>query len=203
LKVEKEVRNLTEGEYNWQETVFAEPNDQIQFRIIVTSLGDDSLEDLYLEDSLPSQLDLVEDSVRINGIPTSENILTGAKLRDLDEGESCRVEFVAEVDSPSSFGYGLTVLTNTAHITNDEVSDSDTAVVKVTRSHVAGVSTVATGTGNKWLDYFVLPLIIALSGVLLFRKRFVLLRKWSSQKRKQALDYRAQQTLQKLSLERR
>jgi len=203
LGVEKTARNLTKGEQTWQETVFANPLDQVQFRIVITSLGTDSLENLILIDSLPAQLDLIENSVRIDGIPTSKNILTGAHLKDIDTGEYCRVEFTTVVASGFNFNYGLTSLTNTSQVSNGQVTDSDTATVKVARSQVAGVSTVATGTGNKWLDYFILPLVIALAGVLLLRKQFILIRKWLSQRKKQALDYRAQQTLKKLSSEAR
>ena len=199
LRVEKTARNLTKGEQTWKETVFANPLDQVQFRIVITSLGADSLENLILIDTLPAQLDLVENSVRINGIPTSKNILTGASLRSIDAGEYRRVEFTAMVASASNFNYGLTSLTNRSQVSNSQVTDSDTATVKVVRSQVAGVSTVATGTGNKWLDYFILPLIISLTGVFLLRKQFILLRKWLNQRKKQALDYRAQQILKRLS----
>ena len=199
LQVEKTARNLTRGEQIWKETIFASPLDQVQFRIVVTSLGADSLENLILIDNLPAQLDLVENSIRIDGVPTSKNILTGASLKDIDTGEYCRVEFTTAVASASNFNYGLTSLANRSQVSNSQVTDSDTATVKITRSQVAGVSTVATGTGNKWLDYLVLPLVISLAGVFLLRKQFILARKWLNQRKKQALDYRAQQALRKFS----
>jgi uncharacterized repeat protein (TIGR01451 family) len=202
VQIEKTARNLSKNNLTWQETVLASPSDHIQFRIVVTSLGDDTLEDLIFIDTLPSQMNLVENSVRIDGIPTSQNIVSGAQLRDITSHQSRRIEFTAIVKSSSYFNYGLTALINTGRVSNTEVSDSDISTVKVMKAQVAGASTVSTGTGNKWLDYLVLPLLIALIGIVLLRKQFILIRKWIDKKQTQALDYRARQALTKLSHDR-
>ena len=199
LNMQKTVRNITQNNWSWQETSLAKPSDKVQFRIVITSLGADTLKNLTFVDYLPSRLQLVTDSVRIDGIPTSQNITTGAHLRDIKSHQSRRVEFTAVVSPSSTFNYGLTTLTNVGRVSNGNVSAEDSATVKVMKTKVAGASTISTGTGNKGLDYFILPLFIALAGIFLFRKQFVLIRQKIDNREKQASDFRARRALKELS----
>ena len=199
VDIQKTVRNISQNHWTWEETTFAKPSDKVQFRIVITSLGADTLKNLTFVDHLPSRLQLVTDSVRIDGIPTSQNITTGAHIRDITSHQSRRVEFTAVVSPNSAFNYGLTTLTNVGRISNENVSAEDSATVKVIKTKVAGASTISTGTGNKWLDYFILPLLIALAGIFLFRKQFVLIRQRIDNREREASDFRARRALKELS----
>jgi hypothetical protein len=65
------------------------------------------------------------------------------------------------------------------------------ARVIVSKGVVAGASTIATGTGNKWLDYFVLPLLITSLMVFILRNQFILIGKWLKKKKLIVREYKA------------
>jgi hypothetical protein len=190
-RIDTSVRNLSRQETLWRDSTEACPVDLVEFKIEIDITGEDDIEDLTLRTFLNSKLIVDEDTIRINGIPTTKNIFSGAMFSILEVGKTKRINFTAQVLAEDQFGYGNTSLDSNARIVYDSDSDEDMARVIVSRGVVAGASTIATGTGNKLLDYFVLPLLIASLMMFILRNQFVLIGKWLKKKKLVAREYKA------------
>jgi len=170
LSISKTGRNLTQGKTSWVNTISAKPSEVIEFRIKITSTGDEKAEDVIVSDILPDKMSYLG-SLKIDGdsVSDSEDIQDGVDIGDLSPDKTKTITFKAIVDSEANFGYGITNLTNTGKVKADNVSlESDTAIVKVSKTQVAGATTVSTGV----MDYLYLSLMmvffLSLSLYLLF-----------------------------------
>jgi len=155
FSVEKKVRNLTEGEIDWQESTSAKPNDKVAFRIIVSSPSGGGAYDLILKDTLPGKI-IWYGNLEINGVSSSGSIVDGLEIGDLAAGQSKTITFEMLIASEGSFPYGVTDLINVAMVYNIDRAVTDAAKVTVQKTAIAGATDVPTGV----LDNAVLSLAI-------------------------------------------
>ncbi|RLC39608.1 MAG: hypothetical protein DRH33_02395 [Candidatus Nealsonbacteria bacterium] len=198
LSVNKLVRNISEGDSSWYNSVEAEPSDLIEFKIIVNSTGDDKAENVIVKDDLPWNIDYVG-YLEVDGSSHSGDIESGINIGDILPGESRTVIFRAQVGPKTDFKYGITNVINTALVYNNKVSRTDTAKIIVEKKEVAGGATdIPTGVPRKLMDYLIFPLLISLILVWLFRSQLIGLDKWLDERKKTVEEFRAKRKLLRL-----
>jgi len=159
LSVSKRGRNLTQGKTSWVNTISAKPAEVIEFRIRVTSNGDEKAEDVIVSDILPSKMTYLG-NLKIDGSTVSgaEDIGDGVDIGDLSPDKSKTITFKAIVATEKNFNFGTTSLVNSGMVRADNVSlTSDTCTVKVTRTQVAGAVTEVITAAT---DYLYLSLLM-------------------------------------------
>lgn len=97
LGIEKDVRAASDDEWEPNETE-ADPGETVEYRITVENTGETDLEDVHIQDSLPSGLDFDEDQVlqgstEINDQTLGDLIGDGITISSLREGESLEIIF--------------------------------------------------------------------------------------------------------------
>jgi len=197
LNVSKTVRNIADNT-TFQNSVSADPLERLEFKIKVSSTGSTRAKNVIVKDTLPWQI-TYQNNLKINGVSSAGNILTGLNLGTVYPGYSKIITFEAKVVSEDKFIYGITTLTNTAMAYSVNTEDTDTAKIVVSRKAVAGVATeVKTGIIGGLLDYFLFPLIIAFIMILVFKNYLVLLNEWFEKRKNGAIEYRANKSLKKV-----
>ena len=197
LNISKTVRNINDNTA-FQESVAADPLEKVEFNILITSTGSTGVQSVILKDSLPWQL-TYQNNLKINGVSSAGDILTGLNLGTISPGQSKVITFEAQVASEDKFIYGTTTLTNAALAYNANTAKTDTAQVVVTRKGVAGVATeVETGIVGRALDYILFPLAITFIIILVFKNYLVLLNEWFEKRKNGAIEYRANRALKKV-----
>jgi hypothetical protein len=169
LTLQKWVRNLSTGT-NWSDSVYAEPHHVLSFYIQING-GESTLYNVFVKDNLPDRIIYRPNSLKIDGVSVSGNIAVGINLGNLSPGQSKIITFDADVASPDRFAFGETNLVNTVTFSSNQTSLSDSATIIVRKRAVAGAATgVPTGKNNNFfLDYLLLPFIIILATILVFK----------------------------------
>lgn len=140
---DKEVRNLSDGNTVWKETEEADYGEMVLYRIEIEASED--LADVYFKDELGEWAKWYDDVV-IDDVNFSDDDMTdGVFIGDIDEGQTVVITFKVLLEGKNYFDYGATEITNSAMVYNDDFEVSDTAVLEVKRSSVAGATSVATG----------------------------------------------------------
>ena len=161
LSVQKKVRNLTKGQTQWYETIYASPSDKIIFRIQATNTGDSKLYNVMVKDGLPDKIDWYG-NLEIDGNDSKLDITHGIDIGNLNINESKIITFEALVAKKHEFIYGTTDLINTALAYNGSASDTDTAKVRVQKASVAGaVTEVPTGVLDSLIISFGVTVLIS------------------------------------------
>jgi len=120
LSIAKSVRNITDnGSYG--NLVSANPSDNIEFKIVVTSTGNSTVENVILTDTLPSLVNY-QGNLRINGYSSGGDIMSGLVLGSLSPGTVKTVTFESSVAQDHNFGDGVISLTNSANVIGNNVS---------------------------------------------------------------------------------
>ncbi|MDP2864433.1 MAG: hypothetical protein Q8N73_02140, partial [bacterium] len=177
LNISKTVRNITDNT-TFQESVAADPLERVEFNILITSTGSTGVQSVIVKDSLPLHI-TYQNNLKIDGISSAGDILTGLNLGTISPGQSKVITFEAQVSSEDQFIYGITTLTNAAIAYNVNTAKTDTAQIIVPRKAVAGAATeVKTGIVNRALDYILFPLIITFIIILVFKNYIVFLNEW-------------------------
>ncbi len=130
LSISKLAKNLTQGDSSWQETVYAQPGDEIRFYIRIHSNGNTDAENVRVRDYLPSQLEYINGST--SGAITHD--ITGGwyNIGDIQSGSSRTIYLEARVEGEEYFSEGYTSLTNRAEVYGDDISTiEDTAKISV------------------------------------------------------------------------
>jgi len=156
----------TDGDY--KKNVVAEPDDMVNFLVVVASSASERVDNVLLDNILPNNINYLG-NLKINGIPFTGNVLAGIGLGSLGSNESKHISFDAKVGN--DFGSGSTYLSNISKITyNDNVkTDSvNIEVIKGTQSMAAAGSIFSqvvkiVGSLAFWLVIlFILALIVFL-----------------------------------------
>jgi uncharacterized repeat protein (TIGR01451 family) len=196
--IQKKVRNLSDGQINFFDSTEANPLEVLEFQIIINSGS--GVNNLILRDTLPSGISLRANSLKIDGIPSSQNIISGISLGNLPANQTKTITFLADVGPASQFSFGQTNLTNTATISWNGNSLSDTAVIVVKKTAVAGIATAApTGFEKIFSRPFFLFLTFSLILIWLFKLHFLIWGKWLDEIKNKYHQIRSQ-TLLKLKI---
>jgi hypothetical protein len=167
ISVTKKVKR--EGSSTYYNSLNVSPGELLTYSIEVEA-EDEDLEDVFVRDELSSRI-IYKRNLKVDGDSVSGDIEDGIDIGDIDEGESKTITFDVEVASKSDFLIGTTSITNVANVSADNASsNTDTATINVERE--SKVTEVVTGiTGNSFFDYFLIPLLIASTIFVLFRKQ--------------------------------
>lgn len=147
LTIAKTV-SLGEGSSNFVENVTASQNDTVRFQLVMGNTGDQALDNVLVSDSLPSGLEYIANTTRVDGSNVNDGITTnGIRIGNVNPSASKIVIFNARVTNSST-----SILTNTgvASAYNHEVV-RDTATVTGTNSGNAVMTiakTVALGENS-------------------------------------------------------
>jgi hypothetical protein len=193
LALQKWVKNLSTGT-NWSDLVYAEPHHVLSFYIQINA-SESYFYNVFLKDNLPDRIIYRPNSLKIDGVSVSGSITVGINLGNLFPGQSKIITFDADVASPDRFAFGDTNLVNTVTLSSNQTSLSDSATIIIRKRAVAGAATgVPTGRNNNFfLDYLLLPLIIILATILVFKPQIAKI--VSDYKRKKEENYNPEELL--------
>ena len=126
LSINKTVRNVTAWQGDYSDSANANSNDRLSYRIQVTNTGNAVLNNVIVRDGLPSPINFISGSIRIDGVQCWDN-LSSINLGSLNVGASKTITFEATVDHSGS---NSITATNTAFAKADNVNEkSDSASV--------------------------------------------------------------------------
>lgn len=132
VTITKQVRNLTQGNSGFQSYISANPNDQVEFRMVVTA-SNGTVHNVSFTDTLPSRLNYVFNTLTLDGSFAGNN-LYGISLGSINAGQSRTITLRATVVEASQFSTGTTTLTNNARVDSSQGSATADASVGVTIS---------------------------------------------------------------------
>lgn len=142
IDLAKTVRNKTNGEKTWTETVNAKSGDTVQFQIHAKNTGSAGIQNLVIRDILPKGLNYVAGSTKLyntsnpKGLKVSDNVIqnSGINIGSYQPNGDAYVRFDATVSAENSLPVcGDNTLTNIAQASDQKIVKNDTASVKVTK----------------------------------------------------------------------
>ena len=142
IDLAKTVRNKTNGEKSWVETVNAKSDDTVQFQIHTKNTGSAGIQNLVIRDILPKGLNYVAGSTKLyntsnpKGLKVSDNVIqnSGINIGSYQPNGDAYVRFDATVSAENSLPVcGENTLTNIAQASDQKIVKNDTANVKVTK----------------------------------------------------------------------
>ena len=142
IDLAKTVRNKTNGEKSWVETVNAKSGDTVQFQIHAKNTGSAGIQNLVIRDILPKGLNYVAGSTKLyntsnpKGLKVSDNVIqnSGINIGSYQPDGDAYVRFDATVSAENSLPVcGENTLTNIAQASDQKIVKNDTASVKVTK----------------------------------------------------------------------
>jgi len=142
IDLAKTVRNKTNGEKSWVETVNAKSGDTVQFQIHAKNTGSAGIQNLIIRDILPKGLNYVAGSTKLyntsnpKGLKVSDNIIqnSGINIGTYQANGDAYVRFDATVAAEKDLPVcGDNVLTNIAQASDQKIVKNDTASVRITK----------------------------------------------------------------------
>ena len=202
LTVSTTVRNLTNGS-GFASSVYGNPSDMVMYMITLQANGNQDVNNVYVRDTLPANLTYNNQMVVARSNNNSNNysgdIMSGVNLYTIPAGQTVTITYQAQIGPVGNFTYGTTTLTDNVYTTSTSATvPSVNASILVTRGgSVLGASTVSTGlTNNFWVDSFLLPLLITLIGIWMWKSgMFFSIEKWLDNKKKARRGYKAEKEL--------
>ena len=99
LRINKLVRNLSDAT-GFFDSVNADPGKEVEFSIQLNSVGNKSVNNVRVWDSLPSDLTYISGSTTVNGSYRSDGIVSGGiYVGTINSGQSIDIRFKARVSS--------------------------------------------------------------------------------------------------------
>lgn len=151
LNLQKTVRNLTRGGTGFVDSVNAFGGDTVEFKVVVTNVGEATANNVKIRDVLPSGLSFQIGSVGSDTVSANDDLMSslGLDIGSLQQGQSVTVFFKATVTATSG------TLVNTARTWANNASEvSDTASVVIISQPQLGslnitkvVKNITSGTG--------------------------------------------------------
>ena len=142
IDLAKTVRNKTNGEKTWAETVSAKGGDTVQFQIHAKNTGSAGIQNLVIRDILPKGLNYVAGTTKLyntsnpKGLKVSDNIIqnSGINIGSYQPKGDAFVRFDATVSAEQDLPVcGENTLTNIAQASDQKIVKNDTASVKVAK----------------------------------------------------------------------
>jgi len=194
--IQKKARNLSDGQSYYSDSVIADPDEVLEFLIQINS-GSEA-QSVTVKDILPAQITVRVNSLKVDGVAASGDIISGISLGNLAQNQTKTITFWADVAGGDKFNFGNTGLTNTATVYWNGDSVSDSATIVVTKKQVLGATSVSTGlTNNVLVDSFILPLVFASILTWLLKSHILKWEEWLDERKK---EYRKFQTEKLLKL---
>jgi uncharacterized repeat protein (TIGR01451 family) len=198
VSITKQVRNMTSGG-GFSTSTYANPGDTLMFMITIDTNGGDAT-NVRVQDTLSSRLQYSDNMIISGSSNYSGDIISGITFNTVRDSDYITITYLARVASVDNFGYGTNTETSNTSVSgsNLQYQPNQSASVYVTRTAVLGDTTISTGLTNNFLtDSFLLPLLVALAGIWMFKAgMFINLEKWFDNKRKQRNGRKAAKELQ-------
>lgn len=132
--VEALAKDSTQNEIAWQNSIIASPRDEIEFKIIITPTGGESLNNVVLTSSLSEKIESISD-IKINDESFNGSLSDGLKLGTVALGESKIITFRGTIAAGKNFSYGSNELENSFKVSADSMSEiSKSLGISVSRS---------------------------------------------------------------------
>lgn len=203
LTVNKNAINLSSGNLNWSNYINANPSDVLRFSIIIQPSSSEEIRNVTVRDTLPSGLtyggNLSVTSSSGQSVSYYGDLVSGLNIGLVPSGQTITIIYQASVASAQSFSFGTTTLRNNVTVTAQDLTTGSitaSSTVVVTRSGVLGATYVPTGFTNNFLvDFFFLPLVIALFGIWLVKSKLINFEAWIDTRKAKVKDYSATKQL--------
>jgi len=170
------------------------------YRIQLSSTGDILVQNVMIASDLPDSISY-EGELKIDGQASLYNLRAGSvNLGNLFPLQTKILTFKATVANESQLNFGKNELVHSATAYSNDYSAEDICKVYVSRASVLGAATVApttvsTGIGNNILRSVLLPFVVALILVWVFKSKLICFEKWAKEKRERTVQYRAKRKL--------
>lgn len=136
------AKDATQNEIAWQDNITASPDDEIEFKIIITPTGGKSLEDVVLKANLSDKIGSISD-IKVDEQSYSGS-LTELKLGTIALGESKTITFKGKIASKDSFSYGSNELISSIEVSAKNVAlSTKTITIVVSRMVEAGAGLIS------------------------------------------------------------
>lgn len=200
LQVSKLVQNASDFT-SYIDMVTANPSEKLSFQIQVTA-GPTGLQSVIVKDTLPNRV-IYLGNLKIDGILSSGDITSGIGIGNLANNQTKTITFDASLADSNQFGSGITTLVNSVLAYNSLLANSDTAKVLVNKAtgtgSTGGPTNVPTGLSNNiFFDSFILPLILTLSIIWLFKSHIINFEEWVDLRKNKYRSYKAQKIIRKI-----
>jgi len=178
LSVNKQTRDTaitTSSAY--YENLYTVPSREVEFSIVVTNTGSSQVNNLFVQDALPQGMIYVYNSVTVDGMVMSDNIVSnGVYVDSILSGQTKTIKFRARLQDNVYFTQSLTQMTNTAYVRGDNASQvQDTAsIFAVKQGRVLGAAAVDTGANGNVLAVVLSSVFgaVMLSGYQISRRAY-------------------------------
>ena len=124
LSVNKQTRDTaitTSSAY--YENLYTVPSREVEFSIVVTNTGSSQVNNLFVQDALPQGMIYVYNSVTVDGVVMSDNIVSnGIYVGSILSGQTKTIKFRARLQDNVYFTQSLTQLINTAYVRGDNAN---------------------------------------------------------------------------------
>jgi hypothetical protein len=193
--IQKKVRNLSDGQTQFFDSIYADPSEVLEFQLTISAGS--GAQNVIVKEILPERISLRANSLKIDGVLTSGDIVSGISLGNLAAGQTKTITFLADIAPSNQFSFGQTNLSNTATIYWNGNSFSDSATVIVKRAAVYGVATaVPTGLVKEiFIDYLSLPLIFSSILVYSLKSHVLAWEEWLDERRKEYQKFKSEKLL--------
>jgi len=181
--IHKKVRNLSNGQNYFGESINANPGEVLEFQITIHSGS--GIKNAKIKDILPNKISIRANSLKIDGQLVSGDITSEISLGDLSENQTKTITFLADIASSSQFPFGETTLINTAVLSWDGNSLSDSATILVQRAKVAAATTAPTGWNNFSSALFPFSLLSLCLLIWLFKSHIIGWEEWLDKQQKE------------------
>lgn len=191
--VQKKVRNVSDGQTQYFDSIYADPSEVLEFQI--TIYAGSGAQNLIIKDFLPAKVSLRPNSLKIDGVLTSGDITAGISLGNLAPNQTKTITFLADIASADQFPFGQTNLPNTATIYWNGNSFSDSAMIIVKKTAVAGAAAAPTGFKNFFSNFLLISFILISVLIWLFKSSIINLEEWLDKGKEKYQKFRAEMLL--------
>lgn len=167
--ITQKVRNLTQQNLIWADSVEADPRDQIEFQITVTWGGPLFTTDVLVRETLAESL-VYAGNLKLNGTPINGDITKESINFGTMGAETSKIlNFEVTAGAAESFGAGTSNLINTATVFNTDGGASTISMVQVMKG--GSPTDISTGALSIWMvgSLLMIGLVFLGSYVLLLK----------------------------------
>jgi hypothetical protein len=200
LSIDVRTKNQTQGGQYWSDTTYANPLDYINFRIDIRNNKSSRIDNVLVKISLSPNITYLG-SIQKDGQYLTGDITQGINIGSMDAKQIETITFSARVKDAYNFGYGQNDLINVSYIQNSDPKIIESCKIIVSRTAVSGISinpsSIITGVGEDINNFVIIPAILALIVLVIFRKQVLtFFSKWNKSVTK-AVDKSSQNELEK------
>jgi len=169
------ARNLSENQTKWQkDLVYAKPGDRIAFIVQIKNNTDSTIRNVIVRNYLPNGL-TYSGITKFEDLQLDRNMGQNINIGNLSIDQTRTLTFEATVTG--NFNYGNTELKDIVRSSNSNLASSDSIIINVAKARVLGTytqpSSMSTGLSSNIIDFVLLPIILAIIALFVFRNQIV------------------------------